>query len=54
MQNQTKPPALNEHMSKEEMAERVAEMLATGSDMEPIDETFLKSHQQPDLSLLVG
>ena len=54
MQNQIKPPALNDNMSREEMADRVAEMMSASSDMDPIDETFLKNHRQDDISRIAG
>ena len=54
MKNRIKPPALDDRMPKEEMTERVAEMLAADSDMDPIDETFLKNHRQDDISRMAG
>ncbi len=36
MQNRIKPLALNDNMSREEMADRVAEMMVASSDMDSI------------------
>ena len=50
MQNQIKPPALNDNMSREELAKRVEEMTATDSDTNPVDETFLDGYENRTFS----
>ena len=54
MQNQIKPPALNDNMSREELAERVAEMMVANNDMNPVDESFLATHNHDSTSRMVG
>ena len=46
MQNQIKPPALKDNMTLTEMSKRVAEMMAAGSDMKPVDESFIKVYDK--------